>query len=193
MESSTQLKDQGFKIFKEVVFQPSCEATTQAIIQEIHKQRIGDHSIYSEQLKSTLQIYLDLSEEKLAHDGWLPRVNLEKAILEQTETFYAAKSKEIMDSTNLVDYLKQTDKFYVEELERKEQIFKWSIGDEVIKTFRKEMLIKPQEQLLAKGEGLSEFLREGKYDDLKLLYKLYKEEQESLGPIAFRFREFIAN
>lgn len=55
------------------------------------------------------------------------------------------------------------------------------------------MLIKPQEQLLAKGEGLSEFLREQKYDDLKLLYKLYKEEQESLGPIAFRFREFIAN
>ena len=28
---------------------------------------------------------------------------------------------------------------------RKEQIFKWSIGDEVIKTFRKEMIIKPQE------------------------------------------------
>jgi hypothetical protein len=46
---------------------------------------------------------------------------------------------------------------------------------------------------LAKGEGLSEFLMESKYDDLKLLYKLYKEEQESLGPIALRFREFIAN
>ena len=55
------------------------------------------------------------------------------------------------------------------------------------------MLIKPQEQLLAKGEGLSEFLREQKYDDLKLLYKLYKEEQNSLGPIAYKFREFIAN
>jgi hypothetical protein len=37
MESITQLKDQGFKIFKEVVFKPSCDATTQAIIQEIHK------------------------------------------------------------------------------------------------------------------------------------------------------------
>lgn len=34
---------------------------------------------------------------------------------------------------------------------------------------------------------------ESKYEDLKLLYKLYKEEQESLGPIAYRFREFIAN
>lgn len=98
-----------------------------------------------------------------------------------------------MDSTNLIDYLKSTDKFYEEELQRKEQIFKWSIGDEVIKTFRREMLIKPQQQLLNKGEGLSEFLREGKYDDLKLLYKLYKEEQESLWPIGLRFKEFIAN
>jgi len=69
---------------------------------------------------------------------------LEKAILDQTEQFYSAKSKEIMDSTNLIDYLKSTDKFYEEELQRKEQIFKWSIGDEVIKTFRREMLIKPQ-------------------------------------------------
>ena len=32
MESITQLKDQGFKIFKEVVFQPSCDNTTNAII-----------------------------------------------------------------------------------------------------------------------------------------------------------------
>lgn len=63
----------------------------------------------------------------------------------------------------------------------------------MIKTFRREMLIKPQEQLLAKGEGLSEFLREQKYEELKLLYKLYKEEQDSLGPIAYKFREFIGN
>ena len=89
-------------------------------------------------------------------------------------------SKQIMDETNLIDYLRETDRFYEEEMKRKETIFKWSIGDSVIKTFRNEMLIKPQEQLLNKGEGLNKFLTQSRYEDLKLLYKLYKDEPACL-------------
>ena len=131
-------------------------------------------------MKGTLKIFLELSEDKLAHDGWLPSVQLEKAILEQTEVFYSTMSKQIMDETNLIDYLRETDRFYEEEMKRKETIFKWSIGDSVIKTFRNEMLIKPQEQLLNKGEGLNEFLTQSRYEDMKLLYKLYKDEPACL-------------
>lgn len=131
-------------------------------------------------MQGTLKIFLELSEDKLAHDGWLPRVQLEKAILEQTEIFYCVKSQEIMNGTNLVDYLKESDRYYEEELKRKETIFKWSIGEQVIKTFRQEMLIKPQEQLLNKGEGLNEFLAQSRYEDLRLLYKLYKDEPTCL-------------
>lgn len=144
-------------------------------------------------MKGTLKIFLELSEDKLAHDGWLPRFQLEKAILEQTELFYSQRSKEIMDETILIDYLREADRFYEEELQRKETIFKWNIGDQVIKTFRNEMLIKPQEQLLNKGEGLYEFLAQSKYDDLKLLYKLYKDEPTCLQAIAVKFKEFIAS
>jgi cullin 1 len=41
MESITKLHDQGFKIFKEIVFKPQCNSTTEAIINEIQKQREG--------------------------------------------------------------------------------------------------------------------------------------------------------
>ena len=71
-------------------------------------------------------------------------------------------------------------------------MFKWSIGDQVIKTFRNEMLIKPQEQLLNKGEGLNEFLEQSRYEDIKLLYKLFKDEPTCLQAIAVRLKEFIA-
>lgn len=74
MESITKLSDQGFKIFKEVIFKPQCDATTSAIITEIQKQREGQSAIDSELMKGTLKIFLELSEDKLAHDGWLPRV-----------------------------------------------------------------------------------------------------------------------
>lgn len=34
-----------------------------------------------------------------------------------------------MDETILIDYLREADRYYEEELVRKETIFKWNIGD----------------------------------------------------------------
>lgn len=81
MHSCTKLNDQGFKIFKEVVFHPLCEPTTKAIIDEISKQRNGEQMVEVELLKGTINIYLHLCTGKLAQDGFLPRNNLDKAIL----------------------------------------------------------------------------------------------------------------
>lgn len=85
MHSCTKLSDQGYKIFKEVVFHPLCENTTQAIIEEIRKQRNGEQMVELELLKGSIAIYLHLCSGKLAQDGFLPRNNLDKAILSQTE------------------------------------------------------------------------------------------------------------
>lgn len=66
MHSTTKLSDQGFKIFKETVFQPLCGQTTEAIVEEIKKQREGEEMIDVELLKGTVSIYLTLSSGKLA-------------------------------------------------------------------------------------------------------------------------------
>ena len=143
-------------------------------------------------IKSSVQIYLDLSSGKLAHDGFLPRVNLDKAILEQTQQFYEARSKEVMDQTNLIDYLRIADKHYEEEKSRVEHILTWDVGQSVLKTFREEMLMKPQALLLSKGDGFKDFISQSRYEDIKLLYKLYREETDCLKPIGDQFKNFIA-
>lgn len=129
----------------------------------------------------------------MAQDSFLPRTVLDRAILQQTESFYAARSREIMDSTNLIDYLKVADKHYREEKERVEQLLTWDIGSEVLKVFRNEMLIKPQTQLLAKEDGFQEFLNQQRFDDIKLLYTLYQDEPACLKPIGEQMRQFISN
>ena len=53
------------------------------------------------------------------------------------------------------------------------------------------MLIEPQSQLLNKGEGFAEFISQKRYDDIKLLYQLYKEEKDCLKPIGDAFRHYI--
>lgn len=125
------------------MFHPLCESTTNAIVGEIKKQRNGDQIIDLELLKGSVAIYIHLSSGKLAQGSFMPRTNLEKALLVQTEQFYAAKSQEIMDSTNLIDYLKVADRYSNEEHNRVENLLTWDIGDEILKVFRTEMLIKP--------------------------------------------------
>ncbi len=58
-----------------------CENTTGAIANEVLKQRNGEEMIDIELLKGSVAIYLTLSSGKLAQDGFLPRVNLDKALL----------------------------------------------------------------------------------------------------------------
>ena len=145
-----------------------------------------------QQLSKVVKVYLKLSTGKLASDGFLPRVNLDKALIEQTQQFYASKSGKIINETNLIDYLTATDKLYTEEKNRTIHIFNWDIGEEILKTFRQEMLVKPQAQLLSKGNGFQEFIQNNRYEDIKLLYKLYKQEPDNLKPIGEQFRAFIA-
>ena len=63
--------------------------------------------------------------------------------MKQTEQFYEAKSKEIMDTTILIDYLKVADRYYQEEKERVDKVLTWDGGKDVLKAFRREMLLKP--------------------------------------------------
>lgn len=118
MHSKTKLNDQGLKIFKEVIFKPLCETTTASITTEIRKQRSGEQNIDQQILKDSVEIYLQLSTDKLSHDGFLPRIILDKAIVEQTQQFYAHKCKESMDQTTLIDYLKVAQQHYEEEKKR---------------------------------------------------------------------------
>ena len=128
MHSLAPLRDQGFKIFKEVVFKPVSNFTTDAIVDLIQKQRSGDELIDEALIKSAVAIYLDLSKGRLAQDGFLPRVNLEKAILQQTQQFYEQRCKALVDQTSLIDYLKTADRHNEKEKQRVETILTWDVG-----------------------------------------------------------------
>ena len=40
-----------------------------------------------------------------------------------------------MDGTNLIDYLREVDRYYEEELKKKDTLFKWAIGDQIISDY----------------------------------------------------------
>ena len=48
-------------------------------------------------------------------------------------------------------------------------------------------------ELLNKGDGFQQFINQKRYDDIKLLFELYKEETTCLKPIGDQMRNYIAN
>ena len=192
MNSITKLRDQGFKIFKEVLFKQIQENTTKAIVEVVDQQRKQlNCEVDDELLKGVIKIYLTLSQDQLAHDGWLPRVNLENALIEQTKKFYENRSREIMENTSLIEYLKIAEGHLEQEREKAERVFTWSVSKDIIKNCKNEMLIKPMETLMHKGEGLKEFLKQNQYDNIKLMYKLYREEPDCIKPITQTYKDYI--
>lgn len=71
----TPLTDQGFKIFKTVVFQPLLNNITQAVLSAIDRER-NEELVDVDLMKKTVEIYIFLSSEKLQQDSSLPRVFL---------------------------------------------------------------------------------------------------------------------
>ena len=53
------------------------------------------------------------------------------------------------------------------------------------------MLIKPQSALLNKQGGFKHFVINKDYQNLKLLYTLYKEEPDHIKPICDMYRDLI--
>lgn len=69
------MTDQGFKIFKTVVFQPLLNNITQAVLSAIDRER-NEELVDVDLMKKTVEIYIFLSSEKLQQDSSLPRVFL---------------------------------------------------------------------------------------------------------------------
>lgn len=84
IHSLTPLTEQGYKIFKGVIFSTLINNVTQAILDNIRKERDGE-LIDDGLLKEIVDIYLHLSSESLLQDFLNCKKFLEEKILEQTK------------------------------------------------------------------------------------------------------------
>ena len=91
INSLTPLTDQGYKIFKQHVFQPLITNITNAILQAINRER-NEELVDVDILKKTVDIYLYLSSDKLVQDTQNCRKFLEDRIVEQTRQYYRQMS-----------------------------------------------------------------------------------------------------
>lgn len=117
INSKIPLTDQGYKIFKGVIFHPLMKGITDAILEDIRKEREGE-LVDVALLKRSVEIFLFLSTEKLNQESINCKQFLQDRILEQTKQFYQLKSQELLAKASLSEYLHQANKYFTEETER---------------------------------------------------------------------------
>ena len=191
INSLTPLTDQGYKIFKSVVFQPLLTHITNAILSAINRER-HEELVDVDLLKKTVEIYLFLSNDKLVQESLNCRKYLEDQVLKQTKQFYQQESQQLLQSASLSEYLRKSYTYFKEEQGRIERYLTWDdIKDNLLKTFKQEMLFNHQQSLLDRQTGLKHLLQYDKQEDLALLYTLYSDSQDHLQPIALAFKDHI--
>jgi cullin 1 len=87
INSLTPLTDQGYKIFKSVVFGPILNNIIGAILDCINREREGE-LIDDGLLKKVVEIFLFLSQDNMLQDSLNCKKQLEDKIIEQTKAFY---------------------------------------------------------------------------------------------------------
>lgn len=83
INSKIPLTDQGYKIFKGVIFHPMIQNITDAILEDIRKEREGE-LIDVDLLKRVVEIFLFLSTDKLNQESINCKQYLQDKLIEQT-------------------------------------------------------------------------------------------------------------
>lgn len=184
------LKEQGYKNYKEQIFDAYAPFARQAILNAIEKERNNeeqDRHLLQEAVEVFVQMGYNYNSKKLAvYTG-----DLEKYIIENAGTYYQRKSREWMDQDSCPIYLDKVEKVLASETQRVSAYLNRSTQEPLAKECYVQLLKTHQKELLRKKTGLFHLLSINAVEDLSRLYRLYKNYESDLEPIAEMFEEFV--
>ena len=183
------LKDQGYKSYKEQIFDHFAPVARQAVLNAIEKERNNEEQD-RHLLKEAVMVFVEMgynSNKRLA----VYTNDLEKHIIEHAGLYYQRQSRVWMDSDSMPVYLEKVEKVFQQEEARVKAYLNVATQEPLHKEIYVQLLKTHQKELLRKKTGLFNLLSINAVDDLSRLYRLYKSNPSDLDPIAEMFEEFI--
>lgn len=184
------LREQGFKLYKEQIFDSFSQYARQAILNAIEKERNGeeqDRHLLQEATAVFVEMGYNFGNKKLQ----VYTADLEKAVVEHASEYYKRKSRQWLDQDSCPAYLEKSERMLNAEKNRVEAYLNRSTLEPLTKATYTELLKSHQKELLKKKTGLFHLLSTNATEDLSRLYRLYKQYESDLEPIAEMFHEHI--
>eukprot|EP00823_Brevimastigomonas_motovehiculus_P008277 TRINITY_DN7560_c0_g1_i1.p1 TRINITY_DN7560_c0_g1~~TRINITY_DN7560_c0_g1_i1.p1 ORF type:complete len:748 (-),score=168.05 TRINITY_DN7560_c0_g1_i1:227-2470(-) len=182
-ENVLNLKELGYKLFKEVVFDRYCTKARGCLLNAIageRKSEVQDRMILAEAVEVFVEMGYNYADQKLAVYSNL----LQKDIIEHAGDHYKRQSRVWMEQDSCPNYLEKAERVLSEEKARVESYMHRSTLEPLTKEVYTQVLKAHQTQLLSKDTGIFYLLSKNSREDLTRMYRLYSKYVEDLEPIA---------
>jgi len=189
-DNVASLREQGFKLYKENVFDVFHSSASQAILNAIDKERANtqqDRQLLGEAMLVFVEMGTNYAGKKLSIYTEL----LERPIVAHAGEHYKRQSREWLDQDSAPIYMEKVEKVLASERERVENYLNRQTIEPLHKACYDQMLKAHIRELLQKKTGLAQMLSLHALEDLSRLYRLYKGNEAELEVIAEMFGEHI--
>jgi len=192
-----ELAENGYRLFKEVVFDKYNEALRNTLLHFIESERNGN-IVKRELVKDCVYIFVGLGQElKTNFKGnelGIYSNDFQSHFIRETKKYYELTAEKWLQTKSTPEYLIEVEKVQEAEMDRLVSYLHPGTSEQpLMHCLRETLLAKHQETLLDQDSGLIRMLDEQASSDLERLYRLYKDVKDGIPPIAQTFKMYICS
>merc|ERR1719464_2445203 len=192
-----ELAENGYRLFKECVFDKYNEALRNTLLHFIESERNGN-IVKRELIKDCVYIFVGLGQElKTNYKGnelGIYQNDFQSHFIRETKKYYELTAEKWLQTKSTPEYLIEVEKVQEAEMDRLVSYLHPGTSEQpLMHCLRETLLRRHQGQLLEQDSGLIRMLDEQAASDLERLYRLYKDVKEGVTPIANTFKMYICS
>merc|ERR1719464_2397549 len=192
-----ELAENGYRLFKECVFDKYNEALRNTLLHFIESERNGN-IVKRELIKDCVYIFVGLGQElKTNYKGnelGIYQNDFQSHFIRDTKKYYEATAEKWLQTKSTPEYLIEVEKVQINEMDRLVSYLHPGTSEQpLMHCLRETLLRRHQNTLLDQDSGLIQMLNEQASSDLERLYRLYKDVKEGVTPIANTFKMYICS
>jgi cullin 1 len=184
------LKEQGFKLYKEEIFDHFVVQARDAIVHCIAAERDGEEQD-ADMLRDAVNVFVELGYNYGDSKLRVYQSDLEQHVTSHAGQFYKLKSRTWLDEDSCPNYLEKAERMLNDERDRVERYLNQASMNPLHDACYRELLKVHQTELLEKKTGLVHMLEQKRMDDLSRLYRLFQNYPQDLEPIGKVFNNFV--
>ncbi|KAJ1973475.1 hypothetical protein H4R33_006955, partial [Dimargaris cristalligena] len=178
--------DMGLSLFRDVVLQSSTyqiqPRVLNQILADIDRERGGD-LVDRVLLKKTITLFNTVPATSTVFTTSIYHTVFEPAIVNRTMQYYARVGAEKIQELGTIQFLRFTSRSLDCELERCQNYLPPETGSQLTKAVHAELVAAHSSTLLKMPSGLAAMVNQRQFEELNLLYTLFKETPTSLAEL----------
>merc|ERR550532_1741114 len=192
-----ELSENGYRLFKECVFDKYNEALRTTILNFIESERNGN-IVKRDLIKDCVYIFVGLGQElKTNYKGnelGIYQQEFQSHFISATKKYYELTAEKWLQTKSTPEYLIEVERVQEAEMDRLVSYLHPGTSEQpLMHCLRETLLRRHQNTLLDQDSGLIQMLNEQASPDLERLYRLYKDVKDGVTPIADTFKTYICS